>query len=206
VTDSTATRDTLRVRPLTPELVDTWAALFEACASGCFCRYWHFEGNKNDWLARLAFSPETNAREQRACVGAADPSARGLVALDAGVAIGWLKLAPRGAVPKLRRLPVYRALDLGADEGVLAIGCLLVHPSHRRRGVARALVEGAIAGAAETGAEVLEAYPHRRSEALRDEELWMGPASLFEELGFTVIDGNPAYPVLRRSVAARRNP
>ena len=188
---------TLRVTPLTPDLVSAWALLFGACASSCFCRYWHFEGTKNDWLARLAFSPETNEEEQRTRLAVGHPSARGLVALEGEDVVGWLKLSPRSAVPKLRRLPVYRALDLGPEDDVMSIGCLLVHPSYRRRGVARALVREALVVAKASGARAVEAYPHRRGEELRDEELWMGPVALFEEEGFRALDGNAAYPVLR---------
>jgi len=187
----------LRVTKLTSELAPSWGLLFGVCASSCFCRYWHFEGTKNEWLARLAFAPETNEAEQRARLAEGDPSARGLVAVEGEVVVGWLKLSPRATVPKLRRLPVYRALDLGPDEGVLSIGCLLVHPSYRRRGVARALVRHALVVAKETGAHAVEAYPHKRDEELRDEELWMGPLALFEEAGFRALEGNAAYPVLR---------
>jgi GNAT superfamily N-acetyltransferase len=187
----------VRVTELTPDLIDAWALLFGACASSCFCRYWHFDGTKNEWLARLAFAPGTNEAEQRVALAESRPSARGLIALEGEVVVGWMKLSPRSAVPKLRRLPVYRALDLGTDEGVLSIGCILVHPSHRRQGVARALLEEALAVAKASGARALEAYPHRRDEALRDEELWMGPLSLFQAYGFQPLDGNAAYPVLR---------
>jgi len=188
---------TLRIAPLSPELVDGWAALFVGCASGCFCRYWHFEGTKNEWLARLAFTPEDNEAEARIAVLDASPKGVGLVAVLGDDVVGWLKLAPRSAVPKLRRLPVYRAVDLGADDGVLSIACLLVHPSQRRQGVARALVLHAVTHARSLGAHTVEAYPHRRSEALREEELWMGPLSLLESCGFSCVGGNTAYPVLR---------
>ena len=54
-----------------------------------------------------------------------------------------MKLAPRALLPKLRRQGAYRPLDLGDDDGVWSIGCLLVRPDRRRHGVARALVEAA---------------------------------------------------------------
>jgi GNAT superfamily N-acetyltransferase len=187
----------MRLAPLTPDLQGAWAALFDECASGCFCRYWHFEGTKNDWLARLAFTPRVNEEEQRRAVREGHPSGSGIVALDGDTMIGWMKLTARAAVPKLRRLPVYRALDLGPDEGVLAIACLLVHPLHRKQGVARALVKHAIEVAPASGASIVEAYPHRRGEPLRDEEMWMGPHALFEALGFSAVRGNEAYPVMR---------
>lgn len=188
----------LRVTPLTPALADAWAALFRSAASACFCRYWHFEGTKNDWMARLAFSPDENEREQRALIDAGHPSAQGVVALDGDVAVGWLKVVPRGGIPKLRRLPVYRALALGDDEGVMSLGCFLVDPAHRRRGVARALLEGALAMAAAAGARAVEAYPHERGESLHDEELLRGPLALFEACGFSRVGDHGAYPVLRR--------
>jgi GNAT superfamily N-acetyltransferase len=188
------------VTELTSRHADAWANLFRECASDCFCRYWHFEGNKNDWLARLAFTPQQNEEEARARLATGDPSARGLVALDGDAVVGWLKLVPRAAVPKLRRLPVYRSLDLGTDDGVLSVACLLVHPSHRQRGVARALLKGAVELATTSGATVIEGYPHRRGEALRDAELWMGPLSLFEGASFVSVGGNDAYPVLRRAL------
>jgi GNAT superfamily N-acetyltransferase len=190
----------IRIAALTPELFASWVALFDACASGCFCRYWHFEGTKNEWLERLAVAPQVSAEEQRACLHAGHPSARGLVALDGDDVVGWLKVVPRDSAQKLRRLPVYRALDLGPDEGVSCVACVLVRPSHRRHGVARALLRAAVAFATARGDRTLEAYPHRRTEALRDEELWMGPISLFEHEGFRSMGGNDAYPVLRRDL------
>ena len=191
------------VRPLTPDLLDSWADLFRACASGCFCRYWHFEGTKNEWLARLAFDPATNEAEQRERLKEGHPSASGIVALSEGVVVGWMKLAPQEALGKLRRLPVYRS-ELSAKDaaaGVLGIGCFLVHPEHRRQGVARALLEGAITHARATGAGAIEAYPLLRNEPLREEELWMGPYALLEAAGFVNQGGNSAYPVMRLGLA-----
>ncbi len=188
------------VTPLTLELAPAWSELCRACGSGCFCRYWHFEGTKNEWLARLAESPETNELEQRAALASGDASAHGLVAFEGDLAVGWVKLAPRSTASKLRKVPVYRALDLGPDEGVVSVACFLVRPTHRRRGVARALLVGSIAAAKRAGARALEAYPHCRSEALRDEELWLGPMSLFEAHGFRSVGGNTAYPVLRHDL------
>ena len=57
------------VRPLDGSNVDALIALFEASYSTCFCRYWHFTGNKNEWLERGAFRPEENIAELRAAVG-----------------------------------------------------------------------------------------------------------------------------------------
>jgi GNAT superfamily N-acetyltransferase len=180
----------VRIAPLTPELAGAWAALFDASGSACFCRWWHFEGNKNDWLARCFHEPARNREEQTALVAARAPEAGGLVAFDEGgdgngnEIIGWMKLAPRARLTKLRRQGAYRALDLGDDEGVWSVGCLLVRPDRRRRGVARALVEAAPDRVKVLGGRAVEAYPHHVAHALHDEEAWMGPESVFVGLGW----------------------
>lgn len=185
----------MRVEPLSPPLVPAWRRLFEHAGCDCYCRYWHFEGTKNEWLDRCANRPEENATEE--------PLATGLVALEGNDAVGWMKIAPRAGMAKLRRLPVYKSRDLGSDEGVLSIGCFLVDPSRRGHGVARALLEAAPAYARTRGAVTLEAYPRRSDHRLGDEEAWMGQLELFLSLGFVAIDaagGFDAYPVLRLSV------
>lgn len=174
---------------------------FEACASSCFCRYWHFTGTKNDWLERSAFRPDENAAELEGAIRDKRPDGRGLVALDdSGEVLGWLKLTPRAAVPKLRALPVYRNLALGDEETTYSIGCVLVRPDARGRGVLRALVDAAPRTAKEWGARAVEAYPRRSSEPLYAEEVWQGPERVFVEAGFDVVAGDPPYPVYRRDV------
>jgi len=185
----------MRVEPLSPPILAAWRRLFEESGCDCYCRYWHFEGTKNEWLDRCANRPEENANEE--------PVPTGLVALEGDEALGWMKLAPRATVPKLRRLPVYKSRDLGGDDGVLSIGCFLVHPARRGRGVARALLEAAPAYARSVGAVTLEAYPRRSSHRLGDEEAWMGQLELFLAAGFQAVappdakGAFDAYPVLR---------
>jgi GNAT superfamily N-acetyltransferase len=192
---------TFHVAPLDAEHLDAWARLFDACHSSCFCRYWHFEGTKNEWLARCAFLPLENRDEQAALVRGDDERARGLIAIEGDAVIGWMKLAPRARLPKLRALPVYRALDLGSDAGVFVVGCVLVHPAHRRRGVARALVAAADMHVRAWGGSAIEAYPRRSPEPMHDEELWQGPVSIFEAGGFEPIHDDGPYPVLRKALS-----
>lgn len=185
-----------RVEWLAPQHEAAFTDLFERSGSTCFCRYWHFTGDKNAWLERGAFSPEISRREQRDEIAEGNPRAAGLVALASdGSLIGWMKLAPRETLPKLRRLPTYRALDLGPDEGVFAIGCFLVDPAWRKRGVARRLVEASIDLAKRAGARSLEAYPR---SGLHAEEAWTGPEEIFA--GFEHVAGERPYPVLRISL------
>ena len=186
----------MKVEAVAPRHLDALSELFRACESPCFCRYWHFEGDKNAWLERCAFSPTVNEAEMRADVVRGEARARGLVAFEDSTAVGWMKLAPRKTLPKLRTRSVYRALDLGDDEGVLSIACMLVRPDMRKKGVARALVSAAPAIAKASGARAIEAYPHA-AEGLGEHEVWMGPSALFTSLGFARVAGETPYPVLR---------
>ncbi len=189
------------------------AALFEAAGSSCYCRYWHFAGDKNAWLERCALAPGENRAELEAALAASDPGAdrvrgrsspeaRGLVALDRDEVVGWLKVAPAPVVAKLYDQRLYRGLPCFAGDrtGVFTIGCVLVHPAHRRRGVARALVAGAVRIAPSWGARALEAFPRRPREAVADEELWTGPASVYAAAGFVEVHAFEPYPVLRREL------
>ncbi|AKV02186.1 Acetyltransferase [Labilithrix luteola] len=196
---------TLHVEPFRPEHLEGFARLFEGASSSCFCRYWEFQGNKNEWLDRCAHRPLENFEEQASAVRSGEASALGLVALDASRAlpdaiVGWMKLTWRSAVPKLRNLPVYRQLDLGPDATTLSVGCFLVHPAARGKGVARALLAGAEAFAREHGAQAIEGYPRRASERLYDEEVWQGPEHLFRELGYDAVHDVAPYPVYRKVI------
>lgn len=191
----------MRIAPLTAKNADAWATLFEASGSACYCRWWHFTGNKNAWLARCFEDPTTNRDDQTALVVASALEARGLLATDDdGTAVGWMKLAPRALLPKLRRQGAYRPVDLGDDDGVWSIGCLLVRPDRRRSGVARALIEAAPEQVRAWGGRAVEAYPHRVGHALHDEEAWMGPEGVFASLvtnGWQVVHDVAPYPVYR---------
>jgi GNAT superfamily N-acetyltransferase len=193
----------IEVEPFAPTHLDGFAKLFEASSSSCFCRYWHFTGNKNEWLERGAFRPEENLAEQAEAVRRGDPTARGFVAIDRSASdalVGWMKVAPRDAIPKLTRLPVYK--NLAFEPGSWSIGCFLVHPSGRRRGVARALVQAAVHQVGTWGARVLEGHPRRATSPLHDEEAWQGPESVFVELGFTAVHDVAPYPVYRKVIVA----
>ncbi len=200
----------VRARKAAPADIVGLAALFDAAACGCHCRYWFFDGTKNDWLARSAFEPEKNKDE---LARELETSAlMGLVAETEGPAptiVGWMRVTERARVPRLRNLPVYRMLDLGDDASVASISCFLIHPDHRGQGVARALLLAATELLGDT--YDLEAYPRRAMEAQRlsDEEAWLGPLGLFAAHGFEPLEpkslpGVPftestdTYPVYRR--------
>jgi len=175
---------------------NAWADLFRRAECPCYCRYWHFEGDKNAWLDRCANAPDENFREQSALIGS--DAGHALIAMDGERAIGHVKVTPR--LSKILARPMYRSLDLGSSERVWCIGCFLVDPAHRGRGVARALVEAAIAFAKARGGVAIEAYPRASTERLRDDEAWMGPENLYFSCGFKHVAGEKSAPVFRRDI------
>lgn len=172
--------------------------LFERAGSGCYCEWWHFEDDKNAWLARLAHAPEQNRAKLAERAEAA--TFAGVVALSReGDAVGWMKLTWANAVPKLYAQRPYRGLSLLREnrERIATVGCFLVDPAWRKRGIAGSLLETGIELARTAGAAAIEAFP-RRADGLRDEELWTGPHATFVRLGFEPVHEVGQYPVLRR--------
>ena len=178
------------------------AALFDASGSDCFCRYWHFAGDKNAWLGRCAFERDLNRDELAAAARAASDEARGVVATTGDAVVGWAKVAPASALPRLYGQRFYRGLRCltaagGLREGVFTLGCVLVHPSHRGRGVAAALCRAAVEAARAWGAIALEAFPRVVEGRVSDEELWTGPHEALLREGLRPVEYRPPYPVLR---------
>lgn len=186
-----------------PEHEAGLSALFEAAHCACHCRYWHFTGDKNDWLARMALAPEDNRAELHQALREGSDEARGIVALtEDGALVGWLKVAPAQAMGKVYTQRLYRNLPCfrGERDGVFTIGCALVHPHHRHQGVATTLVDAAVRIAPSWGARALEAFPRRPREPVSDEELWTGPMGAYAKSGFVEVDSFEPYPVLRREL------
>lgn len=182
---------------LDESLAEPLARLFDRVGSACFCRYFHFDGDKNAWQLRLAHEPEANRRELFA--HAALPALSGVVAtLPDGAAIGWMKLEAAASLPKLYAQRPYRRLPCfeGPRSKVMVVGCFLVDPEWRRRGVARALLNAGLELARAERMSAVEAFP-RRAEGAPDEQLFTGPLGLFTSRGFEIVSDQTQYPVLR---------
>ncbi|MFO7181631.1 MAG: GNAT family N-acetyltransferase [Pseudomonadota bacterium] len=183
--------------------VPALVALFDRAGCTCFCRYWHFAGDKNAWLERLAFGRESGIAELTETLGRTDRAPHGVVARSGPDIVGWMKLTRAEHVEKLYAQRVYRGLPCfsGDRQDVFTIGCVLVDPEARGTGVARGLLARALEVARAHGARFVEAFP-RRGEHLGDAEVWTGPFSLFSAAGFEVVNDFGPYPVLRKALAS----
>lgn len=177
-------------------------ALFEAAGSGCFCNYWHFEGDKNAWLEQCYLKPEQNQAALSARM--ASPELCGVVASVTGRVCGWMKVARAETLPRLYAQRVYRSLpcfqaEPGERHDVYTISCCYVAESERGRGVARLLLQTAIESVRRLGGTALEAFPRAapNGQKLRPDEVWTGPEALFQTAGFAPVSDFRPYPVLR---------
>jgi GNAT superfamily N-acetyltransferase len=168
----------------------------------CHCRYWHFSGTTNDWLARVAHAPEVNRAEMLDALEHDSSEMAGMVATADGGVIGWMKLSPASSLPKLYDQRIYRRLPIfdGDRADVYAIGCFLVDPECRGQGVSNALLEGGIEWARTAGVRIIEAFPRRGGE-LRDEERFSGSFSAYSQHGFSIVHDFAPYPVMRLHLA-----
>ncbi len=177
--------------------------LFKRTGSPCFCRWWHFEGDKNSWLDRCANSPEDSEAELRSAFREQSPQAQGIVAVAPdGRVVGWMKLTPSAAVAKIYEQKLYRGLPCfeGDRAGVWTLGCLLIDESHRGSGLSGAMVRAGLDMARRAGARAVEAFP-RRAEGLAAEEKWTGSFSTLSREGFAVVHEFGPYPVVRCELA-----
>jgi GNAT superfamily N-acetyltransferase len=174
-------------------------AFFERAGCTCYCRFWHFPGDKNAWLERGAHRPEENRNEFVSALAAGSAEAEALVAAtEAGSVVGWMKFAPASEMQKLYSQRPYRTLKVLEPNrrDALVIGCFLVDPAFRGRGVASRLAAAAREAALRQGARCIEAFPFDGT-AVSAELLWTGPASTLLRLGFREVARVGPYPILR---------
>jgi GNAT superfamily N-acetyltransferase len=179
---------TLEIRPLSGETWEALAALFREGGDPrwCWCQHWRLR-SKDMAAAKV---PQLRARLHDQAESDQPP---GLVAFEGERAIGWVSLGPRTDFERIVRSRVIPKID---DRPVWAIVCFAVSETARGQGVARALLDGAIEFARGRGAEALEAYPVRTSEAdvIHPDSAFTGTLPMFERAGFKVVADRASDP------------
>lgn len=160
---------------------------------GCWCMLWRLSKAEMD-----AGMGEGNRRAMKAVFDAGEPP--GLLARDAGVAVGWIQVAPRSAFPRLETSRILKPVD---DREVWSVSCFLVDKQYRKRGLALALLEAACGHAKSRGAQILEGYPvEPRKIPYPAVYAWTGFASVFRRAGFEeVVRRSETRPIMRKRLA-----
>ena len=168
------------------------AVLRGSWGSGCWCMFPRLAAAANQLGSRGRRDAMTKLARRR--------RAPGLLAFDGDEPVGWVAVAPR---TELKRVKASRATPRVDDVAVWVIPCITVRPGARGRGVAKALIKAAVAYAKEQGAPAVEAYPRAGSARTKDDNAFFGTEPLFRAAGFKVIAG-PTRARVRRVTMRKR--
>jgi GNAT superfamily N-acetyltransferase len=144
-----------------------------------------------------AMDREARKAAFRAVVEAGPPP--GLLAYEAGRAIGWCAVGPRRSFARFDAAKASRVDDADADRArIFAITCFYTRAGHRRRGLMRQLATAAIAFAREGGAAAVDVCAIDPDRALPWGEGFVGITPVFAALGFREIARrSPRRPLMR---------
>jgi len=186
----------LTVAPLTPDLWPDLEAIFNAkgcsVARGCWCMAYRRSGSSEQLSAGI-----TRAQANRAALKALVDGGRppGLIGYRGKVPVGWVSIGPRQEYAKLKRSPVMKAVD---EQPVWSVVCFVVPAEFRGQGVAQALLTEAVAYARKQGATMVEAYPVDKPARSKDDYMWFGAKSMYDNAGFKeVARRKPHRPIVR---------
>lgn len=170
--------------PLTAERWPLFEELFgkQGACYGCWCTHFRLPP-----AVRRENDRQRNKDFIRARIEAGPPP--GLLALEAGQAVGWMQVGPRADVPEFNnagRVSAPVEASDGIDPAVWAISCFFIRGKARGKGLTHRLVAAGIDFAREGGARVLEACPIDQSKDSRSIGLFVGSTRVFEKAGFSV--------------------
>ncbi len=182
--------------PLTPDLWPAFEALFgkQGACYGCWCTYFRLPP-----AARRQSSGERNKDHIKARIKAGPPP--GLLAVQDGVADGWMQIGPRHDVPEWNNAGRASApLDQAdaTDPAVWAISCFFLKTRARGQGLTHRLVAAGLDHARRHGATRVEACPIDLSRDSRSLGLFVGSTRVFEKAGFRQAAARkPGRPLMR---------
>lgn len=188
------------IRELTSELLEDYLSFFDQDAfadnpnwAGCYCMFFHFSGTDEEWVERTA-------SENRAAISdiIRGGKAHGLLAYVGGKPVGWCKVAPRLALP---RLSYYKDLQVDNADQVGSIVCFVIAKPYRGRGIARHLLDAACNILARRGFAFAEAYPRKHVES--DADNYPGRLKMYLAAGFTIFREGDKRVIVRKPLGMR---
>lgn len=187
----------ITIKKLTPELAEDYASFFDATthATGkeehrCYCVWWSSGDIDKEEYGTV------QQRRDLSVKWINDGSIQGYLAYHDGRVVGWCNANTKqdcyGSFCWSRFMGMVHRDP--SDVKVKSVYCFCIAPEMYRKGVAGALLKRVCEDAAAEGFDYVEAYPNK---AFVNTELdFMGPASMYEKLGFAPLyefeqsDGN----------------
>lgn len=186
----------LTIRPLGPQNATHYLNYLETIDfhhapdwSGCFCRFYHTECSSEAWQKRSA---QTN--KQDALESIQNGSMKGYLAYHDDLVVGWVNA---NAIDSYVRLTDF-VKPYVASPKTGGLVCFVIHPQYRHQGVAKALLKAAVEGFKSDGFEAVLAFPFESQDA--PEKAYRGSRSMYEALGFEVLEAREDMAVLRKDL------
>lgn len=201
----TQTLGTVKVRQLSPELVQDYLQFFDIAFddfpdwAGCYCGFYDTPATEREWDAsESAASEHRIARAERIQSG----QATGFLAYYDGRVVGWCNAQPRAQYRNMRR---FQVAVTDTTESVGSIMCFLVSQVHRNKGVGTALLNAACESFKQQGLRVAEAYPstaqlNPASKLPWDEAYYKGPLSMYLKAGFKIHMQHDRFAIVRKQL------
>ena len=192
---------TVEIRPATPDLWPAFEDLFgkQGACYGCWCTYFRLPPG-----ARRDPDALRNKDIIRTRIETGPPP--GLLAFDAGQAVGWMQVGPRADVPEWNNrgggsAPLEPGEEL--DPAVWAISCFFIRRGARGKGLTHRLVEAGLVFAGENRARLVDACAMDQSRDKQSLGLFVGSTRVFEKAGFSrMAERKPGRPLMRRVLDA----
>lgn len=181
----------ITVKKLTPELAEEYACFFDVTphATGkeehrCYCVWW----SSGD----IDAEPHDSVEERRSLAKKwiSEGYIQGYLAYCGDKVVGWCNANTKQDCYNSFCWRYFMG-DIHKDAPtvkVKSVYCFAVAPEMRGKGVATALLRQVCADAEKDGFDFVEAYPNK--DFINTEHDFMGPASIYEKLGFV-----PLYEV-----------
>lgn len=193
----------IKVRELTPELLDDYLRFFDQAFSdfphwaGCFCGFYDTVGD--DWDPTSKAGPQHRAARSEQI---RTDKAQGLLAYADGKPVGWCNAQPRANFVNMRHYKV--ALD-NPSELVGSVMCFLVAPAHRGRGVGTALLNAACDKFHRDGLQIAEGYPTTNPSKRQwvipwAEENYKGSVNMYLNAGFRIHRQLERFAIVRKQL------
>lgn len=175
----------MEIKKLSPGLVGDYLGFFDNTPHDdgtpehkCYCVCW----------SSASFDGEdfSTAEKRRSAAGryVSNGSIKGYLAYQDGKVVGWCSANLKSDCLDCQCGRMYLAPLSGPDDDrVKSVFCFVIAPEYRRRGIARALLEFVCEDAARDGFDWVEGYPLAEFNSERFD--YLGPAKMFESLGFT---------------------
>jgi GNAT superfamily N-acetyltransferase len=193
------------IKKLAPEMADDYTDLFDNRGfndgnmnKGCYCVWHHWTAQHEDKRRQLSVNERLFAKRNYAIKLIQEGMLNGFAAYLDGRMVGFCNADFKEKYYRLSRNNRPDSwVGLNDDDKVLSIVCYVVDVGLRGKDVATALLERVCTYAAENQFDYIEAYPALGSF---DSTHCGGPFSMYEKLGFSLVDDKAAEATARKKL------